>query len=182
MGIVLPHGVLFRGAGEGTIRKHLLENGSIYAVIGFPAGIFFNTGIPTCVIILKKDNKDRSVLFIDASKEFRKDKARNFMDQEHIDKIVEAYKNRQDIDKFAHLATFEEIKENDYNLNIPRYVDTSEPEPEIDLAAVTADMESIDADIKNTSSELLGMMKDLTFAAPEVGASMARLMKVLQEG
>ena len=180
MGIILPHGVLFRGAAEGTIRKHLLENGSIYAVIGLPAGIFFSTGIPTCVIILKKDNTDRSVLFIDASKEFRKDKAQNYMDPEHINKIVEAYKNRQDIDKFAHLATFEEIKENDYNLNIPRYVDTSEPEPEIDLAAVTADMESIDADIKNTSSELLGMMKELTFSTPEIEQSMSKLIKTLE--
>ncbi|KHM53139.1 restriction endonuclease subunit M [Anaerovibrio lipolyticus] len=180
MGIVLPHGVLFRSAAELTIRKHLLENGSIYAVIGLPAGIFFSTGIPTCVIILKKDNTDRSVLFVDASKEFRKDKAQNYMDPEHINKIVEAYKNRQDIDKFAHLATFEEIKENDYNLNIPRYVDTSEPEPEIDLDAVTADMESIDADIKNTSSELLGMMKDLTFSTPEIEQSMSKLIKILE--
>jgi len=180
MGIILPHGVLFRGAAEGTIRKHLLENGSIYAVIGLPAGIFFSTGIPTCVIILKKDNTDRSILFIDASKEFRKEKAQNYMDPEHIDKIVEAYKARQDIDKFAHLATFEEIKENDYNLNIPRYVDISEPEPEIDLDAVTADMESIDADIKNTSSELLEMMKDLTFSTPEIEQSMSKLIKTLE--
>ena len=140
----------------------------------------FSTGIPTCVIILKKDNTDRSVLFIDASKEFRKDKAQNYMDPEHINKIVEAYKNRQVIDKFAHLATFEEIKENDYNLNIPRYVDTSEPEPEIDLDAVTADMENIDADIKNTSSELLEMMKELTFSTPEIEQSMSKLIKTLE--
>ena len=165
-----------------TISTNLVfnEDGSIYAVIGLPAGIFFSTGIPTCVIILKKDNTDRSVLFIDASKEFRKDKAQNYMDPEHINKIVEAYKNRQDIDKFAHLATFEEIKENDYNLNIPRYVDTSEPEPEIDLDAVTANMESIDADIKNASSELLGMMKDLTFSNPEIEQSMSKLIKTLE--
>ncbi|MFV0636797.1 type I restriction-modification system subunit M [Mitsuokella sp. WILCCON 0060] len=150
MGIVLPHGVLFRGAAEGTIRQHLLEDGSIYAVIGLPAGIFFNTGIPTCVIILKKEREDRDVLFIDASKEFRKDKARNFMDPEHIDKIVQAYDKRQDIDKFAHLASFDEIKENDYNLNIPRYVDTFEPEPPVDLDTVfkeLADLDKKEADL-----------------------------------
>ena len=180
MGIILPHGVLFRGAAEGTIRKHLLENGSIYAVIGLPAGIFFSTGIPTCVIILKKDNTDRSILFIDASKEFRKEKAQNYMDPEHIDKIVEAYKNRQDIDKFAHLATFEEIKENDYNLNIPRYVDTSEPEPEIDLDAVTADMENIDREIQQTNNELLAMLNDLTFSTLEIEKSMKKLIKALE--
>lgn len=128
MGIVLPHGVLFRGGAEGTIRKHLSENGSIYAVIGLPAGIFFNTGIPTCVIILKKDRTSRDILFIDASKEFRKDKAQNFLDPEHIDKIVQAYAERRDVEKFAHLASYDEIQENDYNLNIPRYVDTFEEE------------------------------------------------------
>ena len=180
MGIILPHGVLFRGAAEGTIRKHLLENGSIYAVIGLPAGIFFSTGIPTCVIILKKDNTDRSILFIDASKEFRKEKAQNYMDPEHIDKIVEAYKARQDIDKFAHLATFEEIKENDYNLNIPRYVDTSEPEPEIDLDAVTTEMEGIDREIKQANNDLLAMLNDLTFSTLEIEKSMNKLIKTLE--
>lgn len=154
MGIVLPHGVLFRGAAEGTIRQHLLEDGSIYAVIGLPAGIFFNTGIPTCVIILKKDREDRDVLFIDASKEFRKDKARNFMDPEHIDKIVQAYDNRQDIDKFAHLASFDEIKENDYNLNIPRYVDTFEPEPPVDLEAVFKELADLDQKEANLNKQL----------------------------
>lgn len=180
MGIILPHGVLFRGAGEGTIRKHLLENGSIYAVIGLPAGIFFSTGIPTCIVVLKKTNTDRSILFIDASKEFRKEKAKNVLDPEHIDKIVNAYNERKDIEKFAHLATFDEIKENDYNLNIPRYVDTSEPEPEIDLGAVTDEMQSIDAEIKKSNAELLGMMRDLTFSTPEIEQSMNKLIKALE--
>ncbi|MBQ1511787.1 MAG: N-6 DNA methylase, partial [Selenomonadaceae bacterium] len=161
MGIILPHGVLFRGAAEGTIRKHLLENGSIYAVIGLPANIFFSTSIPTCVIILKKDNTDHNVFFIDASKEFRKEKAQNYMDSEHIDKIVTAYMERKDIDKFAHLATFEEIKENDYNLNIPRYVDTSEPEPEVDLSAVCATISDIDKEIKQSMSDLLPLSQEL---------------------
>ncbi len=181
MGIVLPHGVLFRGAAEGTIRKHLLENGNIYAVIGLPAGIFYNTGIPTCVIILKKNNTDRSIFFIDASKEFRKDKAQNYMDPEHIDKIVAAYTERRDIDKFAHLATYEEIKENDFNLNIPRYVDTSEPEPEIDLKALTAEMRETNAGIQKGTDELLTMMNDLTFSSTEDEEAVAELMKVLRE-
>ena len=182
MGIILPHGVLFRGAAEGTIRKHLLENGSIYAVIGLPAGIFFSTGIPTCVVILKKNNADRSVLFIDASKEFRKEKAQNYMDAEHIDKIVEAYEKRQDVEKFAHLAAYEEIKENDFNLNIPRYVDTSEPEPEVDLKAVCANLKGIDAEIRQGKDDLLGMLSELACQNQEAEEALADLRKVMQEG
>ncbi|MBQ1335352.1 MAG: N-6 DNA methylase [Selenomonadaceae bacterium] len=183
MGIILPHGVLFRGAAEGTIRKHLLENGSIYAVIGLPAGIFFNTGIPTCVIILKKNNADRSVFLIDASKEFRKEKARNYMDSEHIDKIVSAYGERKDIDKFAHLATFDEIKGNDFNLNIPRYVDTSEPEPEVDLSTVCATIGGIDKEIKQSMDELLTLANDIEVTSDDSTSEKALvdIIKMLQE-
>ena len=180
MGIILPHGVLFRGAAEGTIRKHLLEDGNIYAVIGLPAGIFFNTGIPTCIIVLKKDRVSRDVFFIDASKEFRKEKAQNFMDVEHIDKIMVAYDERKDVDKFAHLATFEEIKENDYNLNIPRYVDTSEPEPEVDLKAVCANLQGIDVEIKAANNELLAMLDDLASDDEEAKTALAELGKIIQ--
>lgn len=183
MGIILPHGVLFRGAAEGTIRKHLLENGSIYAVIGLPANIFFSTSIPTCVIILKKDNTDRSVFFIDASKEFRKEKAQNHMDPEHIDKIVAAYMERKDVDKFAHLATFEEIKANDYNLNIPRYVDTSEPEPEVDLSAVCATISGIDNEIKQGMDELLPLSQDIDVTVNDEKSKkmLADIIQMLQE-
>ncbi|MBO8415970.1 MAG: type I restriction-modification system subunit M [Proteobacteria bacterium] len=156
MGIVLPHGVLFRGAAEGVIRRHLLENGSIYAVIGLPANIFFSTGIPTCVIVLKKDNTDRSVLFIDASHEFEKERARNVMTEEHIEKIFNAFIERNDIEKFAHLASFEEIKDNDFNLNIPRYVDNFEDEEQVDLNAVIKELNSLkkeEADIDLTLKE-----------------------------
>ena len=182
MGIVLPHGVLFRGAAEGTIRKHLLEDGNIYAVIGLPAGIFFSTGIPTCIIVLKKGHVNRDVLFIDASKEYRKEKAQNFMDAEHIDRIMAAYDERKDVDKFAHLATFEEIKENDYNLNIPRYVDTSEPEPEVDLKAVCANIKAIDLDIKQATHKLLDMSNNLTCQDKETEEALADFIKVLREG
>ncbi|MBO6292907.1 MAG: type I restriction-modification system subunit M [Selenomonas sp.] len=183
MGIILPHGVLFRGAAEGTIRKHLLENGSIYAVIGLPAGIFFSTGIPTCVIILKKNNTDRNVFFIDASKEFRKEKSQNHIDPEHIDKIVNAYMERKNVDKFAHLASFDEIKKNDFNLNIPRYVDTSEPEPEVDLSAVSAQIAEIDREIKNGMNELLPLSQDIEVTVDDESSRkmLEDVIKMLQE-
>lgn len=133
MGIVLPHGVLFRGSAEGTIRETLLKNGNICAVIGLPAGIFFSAGISTCIVILKKDREERSVFFIDASKEFRKEGARNYLDPEHINKIVDVFLRRQNVDKFAYLASFDEIESNDFNLNIARYIDSTEEEEEIDI-------------------------------------------------
>lgn len=117
MAIVLPHGVLFRGAAEGVIRKKLLEDGSLYAVIGMPANLFFGTSIPTTVIILKKDRTQRDVLFIDASKDFEKGKNQNKLTEANIDKIFDAYRERKDIDKFAHVADFAEVEENEFNLN-----------------------------------------------------------------
>lgn len=161
MGIVLPHGVLFRGAAEGKIRQKLLEKGYIYAVIGLPAGIFYSTGIPTCIVVLKKSRDGRDVLFIDGSKEFRKEKAQNFMDDAHIDKIVDAYKQRENVEKFAHLASFDEIRENDFNLNIPRYVDTFEEEAPVDLGAAFAEMESIGKEEQELDTTLNGFFAEL---------------------
>lgn len=161
MGIVLPHGVLFRGGAEGTIRETLLRNGNIHAVIGLPSGIFFSTGIPTCVVILKKNNTDRSVFFVDASKEFRKEGPRNFLDPEHIDKIVDAVLRREDVEKFAHLATFEEIQGNDFNLNIPRYVDNSEEEDEIDITATFSEIAKLDILEKEVDFKLEEFFKEL---------------------
>lgn len=161
MGIVLPHGVLFRGGSEGTIRQILLEKGNIYAVIGLPPGIFYSTGIPTCIVVLKKNHKERDVLFIDASKEFTKVKAKNRMDPQHIDKIFDAYKNRKTIEKFSRLVPFEEIKENEFNLNIPRYVDVSEPEPEIDIQEVSLELKQIDKEIAETEETLKGFFAEL---------------------
>lgn len=162
MAIVLPHGVLFRGAAEGTIREELLKKGQIYAVIGLPAGIFYSTGIPTCVVVLKKErtvpeediSKLRDVLFIDASKDFRKGRAQNYLDEEHIEKIVNAYKRRKDIEKYAHLASFEEIEKNGFNLNIPRYVDTSEEEEELNLEEIFAELAKIDAEERELAKKL----------------------------
>ena len=164
MGIVLPHGVLFRGAAEGKIRQKLLEKGMIYAVIGLPAGIFYSTGIPTIIMVLKKDRADRDVLFIDGSKEFVKGKPQNTLTDANIDRLFRAYQERKDEDKFCHVASFEEIEENDYNLNIPRYVDTFEPEPEVDLGALNKEMAATNEEIEKSEKELLTMMHDLTTA------------------
>lgn len=163
MAIVLPHGVLFRGAAEGVIRKKLLEDGSIDAVIGMPANLFFGTSIPTTVIILKKNRSTRDVLFIDASKEFIKGKNQNKLSKENIDKIVETYKKREDVEKYAHVATFDEIKENDFNLNIPRYVDTFEEEEPVDMAAIGSKIKDIRKEKEELESSLYDMISSLQY-------------------
>ena len=136
MAIVLPHGVLFRGAAEGVIRKIIIDKNYLDAVIGLPANIFYGTGIPTTVLVFKKNRDTKDILFIDASREFEKAKNQNRLTDEHISKIVGTYQKREGVEKYAHVATIEEIRENDYNLNIPRYVDTFEQEEEIDLDEV----------------------------------------------
>ncbi|MFB4158958.1 type I restriction-modification system subunit M [Geomicrobium sp. JSM 1781026] len=163
MAIVLPHGVLFRGAAEGVIRKKLLGDGSIDAVIGLPANLFFGTSIPTTVIILKKDRDKRDVLFIDASKTFIKGKNQNQLAEEHIDQIVETYRKRESVDKYAHLATYEEIESNDYNLNIPRYVDTFEEEDPVDMASVGVTIKDIRKEKAELESNLQEMISSLQF-------------------
>lgn len=162
MAIVLPHGVLFRGGSEGKIRKKLLENGSIDAVIGLPANLFNIVSIPTCILILKKDKQDRDVMFIDASKEFEKGKNQNKLKEENITKILDTYKKREDVKRYAHLAKFDEIKKNDFNLNIPRYVDTFVPEPPVDLQKVAKNLTETQKEIDQNEKELTGMLKDLT--------------------
>ena len=161
MAIVLPHGVLFRGAAEGVIRKKLLEDGSIDTVIGMPANLFFGTSIPTTVIILKKNRTSRDVLFIDASKDFIKGKNQNKLSQENIDRIVETYKKREDVEKFAHVASFEEIKENDFNLNIPRYVDTFEEQEEVDIVELGKELVALNQQIKAAENDFLAMLDEL---------------------
>ncbi|PGO95878.1 type I restriction-modification system subunit M [Bacillus cereus] len=163
MAIVLPHGVLFRGAAEGVIRKKLLEDGSIDAVIGMPANLFFGTSIPTTVIILKKNRTTRDVLFIDASNEFTKEKNQNKLFKENIDKIVETYKKREDVEKYAHIATFDEIKENDFNLNIPRYVDTFEEEAPVDMAKIGSTIQDIRKEKAELESSLYDMISSLQY-------------------
>ena len=181
MAIVLPHGVLFRGAAEGKIREKLLETGSIYAVIGLPANLFFNTSIPTCIVILKKGRIGRDVLFIDASLDFVKGKKQNTLSQENIEKIISTFKDRKDVEKYAHLASFDEIKENDFNLNIPRYVSNFEEEPEVDLSALKAEMVDIQKNIKSNTSELISMMSDLTSSDPKVLEDIQGLIQIFKE-
>ncbi|KRK93066.1 type I restriction-modification system subunit M [Companilactobacillus futsaii] len=162
MAIVLPHGVLFRGAKEEKIRKALLNKNQIDAVIGLPAGLFYSTGIPTLVMVLKKNKTNKNVMFIDASNNFEKGKNQNILRDDDISKIINTYKERKDVDKYAHIAPMSEIEENDFNLNIPRYVDTFEPEPEIDLGEVTKEIQRNNKKIMENKNELLSMMKELT--------------------
>lgn len=161
MAIVLPHGVLFRGNAEGKIRKILLENGAIDTVIGLPANIFFNTSIPTTVIVLKKNRQTRDVLFIDASKEFEKGKNQNNLNDEHIENILNTYINRKDVEKYAHVATYEEIVANDFNLNIPRYVDTFEEEEPIDIVSLGKELVNLNKEIKQAENAFLAMLDEL---------------------
>lgn len=162
MAIVLPHGVLFRGAAEGKIREKLLRSGNIYAVIGLPANLFYNTSIPTCIIVLKKHRDGRDVLFIDASKKFEKGKKQNAMTDEHIDSVIELYNRRETVEKESYLASFEDIEKNDFNLNIPRYVDNFEKEEEIDLGALLNEMKKTDEEIGQTQAGLVSLLNELT--------------------
>lgn len=181
MAIVLPHGVLFRGAAEGSIRETLLKNGSIYAVIGLPSNMFYNTSIPTCIIVLKKHREGRDVLFIDASNLYTKEKKQNVMNEEHIDQVLDLYKNRTSVEKQAYLASYEDIVANDFNLNIPRYVDTTEEEEDININELTASIRETDSAIKNGNAEFIKMLKELTFNTPETEKSIAEFIKVLEE-
>ena len=163
MACVAPHGVLFRGSAEGKIRQYLIEKKNyIDAIIGLPANIFYGTSIPTCILVMKKCRKeDDNILFIDASKEFEKVKTQNKLRPEHIQKIVDTYRNRTEIEKYSHLASLEEIKENDYNLNIPRYVDTFEEEEEIDIKAVMAEIKELEAKRADLDAQIEVYLKEL---------------------
>ena len=167
--VLLPHGVLFRGAAEEVIRKYLIEKLNILdAVIGLPANLFFGTGIPVCVLVLKKNRNANAnnILFIDASKDYESGKNQNILRDCDIDKIVETYVKREDVEKYAHVATMEEIAENGFNLNIPRYVDTFEKEEEIDLNAVSAEIKQLQTEIKSINTELKPYFDELGLDFP----------------
>ena len=162
MAVVLPHGVLFRGASEGVIRKYLIDERNVLdAVIGLPSNIFFGTSIPTVILVFKKCRENNDVLFIDASNEFEKGKNQNNLTDAHVDKIVETYVNRETIDKYSYIASMGEIKENDYNLNIPRYVNTFEEEEPIDLKVVSERIAKIDEEIASIDEQLAVYLKEL---------------------
>lgn len=161
MAIVLPHGVLFRGAAEGKIRKLVIEKNFLDAVIGLPANLFYGTSIPTTILVFKKNKKTKDILFIDASKEFEKGKNQNNLNDAHVEKIINTLRERQDVDKYAHLASYEEIEKNDFNLNIPRYVDTFEEEEPVDLVEVMKKLEQDNAEIEALEKEIKEQLKIL---------------------
>ena len=168
MAVVLPHGVLFRGSSEGVIRQYLIEQMNVVdAIIGLPANIFYGTSIPTCILVLKK-NREQSgnILFIDASNDFEKQKNQNKLLPEHLDKIVAAFEKRENIEKYVHVATLQEVKDNDYNLNIPRYVDTFEAEAEIDLDAIAKQLQALEQDSQKTDSIIADFCKELGIVSP----------------
>lgn len=165
MGVVVPHGVLFRASSEGKIRKQLIEENLLDTVIGLPEKLFFGTGIPAAILIFKKQKADNNVLFIDASREFKSGKNQNQLTQDNIQKIIDTYKAREIVDKYAYLASFDEIAENDFNLNIPRYVDTFEEEAEIDLVAVRAERLQLQSELKTLEVEMEGYLKELGYGA-----------------
>lgn len=163
MGVVVPHGVLFRGSSEGKIREKLINENLLDAVIGLPEKLFYGTGIPAAILIFKKQKSDNSVLFIDASREFKSGKNQNNLTEDNIAKIIETYRARKSVDKYAYLATLQEVKDNDYNLNIPRYVDTFEEEAEIDLVAVRAEREQLKTQLAELEIQMAKYLEELDY-------------------
>lgn len=166
--VIVPHGVLFRGGAEGQIRKALIEENILDAVIGLPANLFTTTGIPVAILIFDrareeggKYEKRKDVLFIDASRQFSPGKTQNIMEDEHINKVIDTYRTREVIDKFSHSASPEEVAENEFNLNIPRYVDTFEPEEEIDVAALHKDINALEAELAGVRKRVDDHLKEL---------------------
>ncbi len=165
MGVVVPHGVLFRSSSEGKIREKLINENLLDAVIGLPEKLFYGTGIPAAILIFKKQKSDDSVLFIDASREFKSGKNQNNLTEDNVAKIVETYRAREGVDKYAYLATLQEVKDNDYNLNIPRYVDTFEEEAEIDLVAVRAERKQLKAQLAELEVQMAKFLEELGYGA-----------------
>ena len=166
--VIVPHGVLFRGGAEGGIRQRLIEDNLLDAVVGLPANLFTTTGIPVAILIFDRSREHggpndtrRDVLFMDASKDFTPGKTRNTMDETHIDKVLTTYRARAAVERYTHLASPAEIIENGYNLSIPRYVDTFEPEEEIDIAAVQQDIEHIEAELADVRTTMANYLKEL---------------------
>ena len=183
MAIVLPHGVLFRGASEGKIRKNIIDNNLLDAVIGLPANLFYGTSIPTCVLVFKgreaRQNKD--VLFIDASNEFEKGKNQNKLTPDNINKIIDTYRNRENVEKYSHVASLAEIKENDYNLNIPRYVDTFEEEEVIPLSEVAQELTEVKAEIESSYQSLFGLLNELEGTTDKSKSELSKFISLLSK-
>jgi type I restriction enzyme M protein len=161
VGVVAPHGVLFRGGGEGRIRRALIEENALECVIGLPEKLFFGTPIPATILIFNKGKKTKDVLFMDASREFIDGTNQNKLGAEHIAKIVGTYKAFKTVDKYACRATFEQIAENDFNLNIPRYVDTFEPEKEVNIKGVQKEIDDLETQLAGVRKQMSGYLKEL---------------------
>ena len=166
--VIVPHGVLFRAGAEGRIRQQLIEENLLDAVVGLPANLFTTTGIPVAILIFDRSREEgganedrRDVLFIDASKAFAPGRTQNAMDEAHVAGVLKTYRTRTEVERYSHRASPEEIAENGYNLNIPRYVDTFEPEEEIDVAAVQKDIARIEAELVDVRAKMAGYLKDL---------------------
>lgn len=166
--VVVPHGVLFRGGAEGKIRRALIEDNLLDAVVGLPANLFSTTGIPVAILLFDRRREEggpleerRDVLFVDASREFEPGKTVNALTDAHVERIVETVRARRDVERYAHVASPEEIAENDYNLNIPRYVDTFEPEEEIDVAALQREIEGIEAELAAVRARMAEHLREL---------------------
>jgi type I restriction enzyme M protein len=168
MAVVVPHGVLFRGGAEGHIRQYLIEDRNyLDAVIGLPANIFYGTNIPTCVLVFKKcrENPD-DILFIDASQHFEKVKSQNYLRDTDVERIVNTFRERIKQDKYSYAATLEEVKDNDYNLNIPRYVDTFEAEDGIDLDAIAGELKTLETAMTETDEIIADYCRQLNISTP----------------
>ena len=168
MAVVVPHGVLFRGGAEGHIRRYLIEDRNyLDAVIGLPANIFYGTSIPTCILVFKtcRENPD-DILFVDASQHFEKAKTQNYLREADIEKIIDTFRERRAEAKYSYLATLAEVKENDYNLNIPRYVDTFEAEDSIDLDAIADELKTLENSIGETDKTIADYCRELNISTP----------------
>jgi len=186
MAIVLPHGVLFRGASEGKIRKNIIDENLLDAVIGLPANLFYGTSIPTCILVFKgreARGMNKDILFIDASgkENFEKGKNQNKLRDSDINKIIETYRTRATIDKYSYVATLDEIKENDYNLNIPRYVDTFEEEEAISLSEVAKELSDVQVDIEKSTKKLFEMLSSIKGSDDETNEELSEFLKVLSK-
>jgi len=164
---ILPHGVLFRGQAEGDIRQNLIKNNLLDAVIGLPSNLFTNTGIPVCILVFKKNRVNKDILFIDAQKGFVKDKSKNIMTSEHVLKVIDTYNNRSDIEKYSRKVSISEIEENDYNLNIPRYIDSFEPEEIPDAVQLAKELNEINRESRTFGLEIAEMLKLLVCTDPD---------------
>jgi type I restriction enzyme M protein len=170
VGVIVPHGVLFRGAAEGVIRRKLVEDNLLEAVIGLPEKLFFGTGIPAAILVFNKARKpwidakserDKCVLFIDASRGYVDGTKQNKLGEDHIEKVVRTFSQYEEVSKYSHLATLDEIKEADFNLNVPRYVDTFEEEEEVDLTAVRVEIAAIEGELAEVQDQMAAYLKEL---------------------